>query len=64
MDPNDIAIEILKGIREEVRDTRTELKEEIRGTNARLDGMERRPRPRRRPAAARRPARRARLRTR
>lgn len=40
MEPTDITIEILKSIREELRGTRTELSEELRGSNARLDGLE------------------------
>lgn len=37
MESNDLTIEILKSIRDEIRDTRTELTSRIDQTNARLD---------------------------
>ena len=37
MQPSDLTIQILQGIRDEIRETRTELAARIDGTNARLD---------------------------
>jgi chromosome segregation ATPase len=46
MDPKDVTLEVLKDIRQELRETRTELKgeigglrEEIRNTNTRVDAL-------------------------
>ena len=37
MDPNDLTIEILKSLRDEVKQTRVDLSERIDATNSRLD---------------------------
>ena len=41
MEPTDLTIEILKGIRDEIRATRTDLSERIDETNTRLHHLER-----------------------
>ena len=42
LDPTDVTIEILKDIRDEVRQTRTDLSSRIDATNERIDGLSRR----------------------